>query len=288
MLPPVLAMPDLRTDEEREAFPVIVTPNGTRVYRVHCNAGLGDSVVAAYAACGLLDRLDPQDSVRLHTPHRGWLAACLREPRLVPADSDTVGANAYGDYAGEVAAMRSGSCGSRAEWYAGQVGKAYGLPALPPKRPAVVAVEKSESPAAVAFPLCSDGTRDWSMDGWRGLLGCLVAEGVRVSVLCGGDQSQAALRLLGHRLRASVEVVAGKTPEDAVVTIAKAWIAVGVDTGPTHVASLLGVPTVMLGDQFDPRFVLGDWPHVRHCRVPAGGLRDLTAAAVRDAMGWIA
>jgi heptosyltransferase-3 len=109
--------------------------------------------------------------------------------------------------------------------------------------------------------------RDWPVESFAELLRRLSAGFPRASFVILGDKASAAV---AHRLQAvdgeKVIVAAGKFAlRQSAALIGQLDLYVGVDTGPTHVAGALGIPTVAL----------------YHCSYPGRNLAPLEHPALR-------
>jgi len=126
----------------------------------------------------------------------------------------------------------------------------------------------------------------WPEDAWRRLIEGFAAAGL-ATVLPWGDEAE---RRRSERLAEGIDR-ASTPPRQSLASLARllasADLAVGVDTGLTHLAAALRTPTVALFTETDPRgagvFVAG--PHARDLggrgRIPS---LDEVRAAVGEVM----
>lgn len=102
----------------------------------------------------------------------------------------------------------------------------------------------------------------WPLARWAGLIGGLRAQGRAVEALAGEVERErlttddrATFDRLGGRILGSLEQLAAET--------AAAGLFIGADTGPTHLAAQLGVPTLALFGPTDPAVWAPVGPAVR-------------------------
>lgn len=135
---------------------------------------------------------------------------------------------------------------------------------------------------AVAMHATSRPGKLWPEDRWRALLGGLAQAGLTTLLPWGSD----AERDRSERLARGIDraIVPPRQPLSPLAgLLAAADLAVGVDTGLTHLAAALGTPTIALFTKTDPAGagVAIAGPHARDLggcgRVPALG--DVQAAA---------
>ena len=107
------------------------------------------------------------------------------------------------------------------------------------------------APGGARNVLRDDHLRRWPAERWGGLAARIAATGTRVTVIGGpGDREEAE----AVARAASVEQLAGKQSlEETVATIAGATLLVSHDSGPLHLAALVGTPAVALFGPTDPR-----------------------------------
>lgn len=102
----------------------------------------------------------------------------------------------------------------------------------------------------------------WPLDRWAALIGTLRAQRRTVEVLAGeveqerfNDAERACFGALGGRFVGELERLA--------IAIAAARLFIGADTGPTHLAAQLGIPTLALFGPTDPGIWAPIGPAVR-------------------------
>ncbi len=118
---------------------------------------------------------------------------------------------------------------------------------------------------------CDGPAKRWPDERWAALATKLAQGGVAVAVLTRGDGRNA---LVGRGLAE----LAASTPGQVVDALSSCRAAVGVDTGPTHVAAQQGTPTVTICRS--PAFYFRDW---RHTRLVAGSRCDLACQIAEKA-----
>jgi ADP-heptose:LPS heptosyltransferase len=102
------------------------------------------------------------------------------------------------------------------------------------------------SPYAVIQPTSKFFTKEWTREGFAETAGYLAKEHGFQVVLTGGPGEEAKLRSVAERCREEVLVCAGVSLGELLWVLRGAKLFVGNDSGPTHLAAALGVPTVVL------------------------------------------
>ncbi len=108
----------------------------------------------------------------------------------------------------------------------------------------------------ILHPGTSSGTphKRWGSDGWAAVARTLAGDGFRVLVSAGPAEDEAAA---AAAIVAAADGAAARAPETAdlgelAALLAHARLFVGSDSGPLHVASLVGTPVVQLIGPTDP------------------------------------
>jgi heptosyltransferase I len=108
-------------------------------------------------------------------------------------------------------------------------------------------------PYAMCFHATAGGSKRWSNDAWVAIGKDLVARGVQVVLPWGNDKEkeisqQLAKKISGHASLEGSKVIVPNSFSiaDAFGLVAGAKINIGVDTGLTHLAAILGMPTIEL------------------------------------------
>jgi len=106
-------------------------------------------------------------------------------------------------------------------------------------------------PYVIAFHATSRSDKLWPEESWRHLLAHLASAGFAVLLPSGNADEAARSRRIAQGSDKSIALGAQTVPELASL-IRHAHLAVGVDTGLTHLAAALGTPTVSLFTSTDP------------------------------------
>lgn len=219
--------------------------------------GIGDAICGLYAACGAADARrvpNPEATVCLHTEHTGWLKR-VRHPGLevcfnVPVDPEEDWIDVSRDYAEQLRCATS-----RKQWYADNI-----EPGLTPRPPAFVDTaiygeRPVEAPYVILAPFSHWASRHWPNSHWNYLAALLHDAGYYCLILDGpGD---------GSRLNEAFAGIHpdwgrwqwGNSPEWVGNAILSAEAVIGIDSGMTHYAALLGAPTVTVMAHLPPELV---------------------------------
>lgn len=125
---------------------------------------------------------------------------------------------------------------------------------------------------AVVHPRAMYRYKNWTLEGWRGLIGWLSGQGLQVAITGGGAPQERAWiteLLLALRLPAGAVVDLCGRLSFAQLTplLESACIFVGPDTSVTHLAAIAGTPTVAIFGPSNP-MAWGPWP--RGCDLTTG------------------
>jgi heptosyltransferase III len=159
----------------------------------------------------------------------------------------------------------------------------------PLPRLALAPAPPAPGPAWLAFhPGSGSERKNWPEAHWAILLETLARETPHRFLLVGGEAEGDRLTRLARVLPPDrTQVLSGQPLLEVARALAGCRAFVGHDSGITHLAAALGVPTFVL---WGPT-VAGVWaprgPHVRLLQAGDGGLGALTAAAVRAALGGL-
>ncbi len=228
-------------------------------------AGIGDGVQGLLAAAGL-----KRDDPTLHVAYR---VSALARPfvelfggydELRDHDWDQGGKRtlATGDAqlnVGYVAEMVTRGRVPRWERYCRNAGASG--PVVPPLRdPAAVRRAGADLAGCVALaPFSQYSDREWPLPHWLALERMLLSAGERVAVL------DADARRLGQFRGTKV---AGRPALRVAGVLLNAAAVVGNDSGLTHLAGAMGVPTVALCGPTDGTKIFGAYPAVRVLNAP--------------------
>lgn len=104
----------------------------------------------------------------------------------------------------------------------------------------------SGAPYAVVQPTSRFVTKEWTCEGFAEIAGSLVKEHGFQVVLSGGPGEESKLRSVAQRCKENVLICGGVSIGELLWVLRGAKLFVGNDSGPTHLAAALGVPTVVL------------------------------------------
>jgi hypothetical protein len=255
-----------RSDLVGPAQDGVLGPATEQVLNLYVSAtGIGDAICALYAACGAANALREEQLaglVRLHTRHPGWFER-VQHPGVEIHACDSVTDPTWIDLSRDYD-VHLASATSRKQWYCDNI--APGLVPCPPQFVDTgVHVRRFEcsSPYVVLAPFAAWSSRQWPVSHWCYLVALLHEAGFHAVILDGPGN--------GQRLRAAFDQL---HPQWATWFWGNAedWVAdlllgaagfVGLDSGLTHFAALLGVPTVAVMAHLPPRVVFS------HTRVQA-------------------
>lgn len=191
--------------------------------------------------------------IRFHTQHAAWLER-VSHPGVEIGNFEGGGGPGWidmgNDYQGQLKLATS-----RKQWYCNQI-----RTGMTPCRPAVVnssikqyALERG--PYVVLAPFSNWAPRHWPISHWKYLIALLHDIGLYCVILDGpGD---------GSRLRDAFKLLSsdwamwvwGNSPDWIADIMLKAQVVIGIDSGLTHFAGLLNVPTVAIMSHLPPDLV---------------------------------
>jgi len=108
-----------------------------------------------------------------------------------------------------------------------------------------------ESPYVIAFHATSRSDKLWPEEHWRRLLAHLASAGFAALLPAGNEEEAARSRRIAQGSEKTIVLPPQTLPELAAL-IQRANLALGVDTGLTHLAAAFGTPTVSLFTVTDP------------------------------------
>jgi heptosyltransferase-1 len=112
----------------------------------------------------------------------------------------------------------------------------------------------SGPPYAVLLTNASRPTKLWPDERWAAVAQWLADQGLHVKLFWGSDAERTATQARAARMPDAQ--VMPRSPLDAIAaTLAGAQLVIGLDTGLTHLAGAVGVPTVGIFCDYDPRLV---------------------------------
>lgn len=155
--------------------------------------------------------------------------------------------------------------------------RAIKLPMPPPEQ---------KNPLVALHPGSGSAAKNWPKDRWLALAaGMLAAEEQRHVAIIGGEADDAAIDTLAPlRGNARVQWWENLPLADLATRLAGASAYVGHDTGVSHLAAVLGVPSLLLFGPTDPAVWAPPHGHVAVLRAPGGNLEHLEPGAVVSAV----
>lgn len=227
-------------------------------FDVHTSGeGIGDAVVAYYAACGLASVTGRP--VTFHSHHMPeWFAACSHPgvsvvPFMAGAE---VGVDCNSDYPGQMRAAAAGTVSSRAQWLCDNLSSGLGVPRFAPLVPEEFRRPTAVLPAGYVLlaPFSLTEGRQWPVGKYAELANEIAASGRRVVVI-GTTASEDALRAVFGTACGAVSFFWGQHPAWVTAAVAHADAVVGNDSGMAHVAGLMRVPTRAIMTHLRAEFV---------------------------------
>ena len=121
-----------------------------------------------------------------------------------------------------------------------------------------------ERPYAVVLHATSRAEKLWPDDRWRALIAHFASAGYETVLPWGTPEEESRSRRIADHIEGAIVPPWLSLPE-AATTLARADIAIGIDTGFTHLAATLGTPTIALFFATDPSVhgVVCAGPHAR-------------------------
>jgi heptosyltransferase-1 len=118
-------------------------------------------------------------------------------------------------------------------------------------------------PYAVLLTNASRSTKLWPAESWRAVEADLARRGLRTLLVWGSDEEGRETRERARGMIAA-DVAPRSSLEQLAALLAGARVAVGIDTGLTHLAAAVAAPTVGIFCDYDPKLVgiSGDAPCV--------------------------
>ncbi len=140
-------------------------------------------------------------------------------------------------------------------------------------------------PTAVLLTNASRATKLWPDAHWRVVEQALAARGLRSVLFWGGGAEEIATQRRAQGM-AQASVAGRCGLQDVAAALAGAAVVVGLDTGLTHLAAALGVPTVGIFCDYDPALVgiTGDAPCESLGGVSGGPAPAQVVAAIERVM----
>ena len=118
-------------------------------------------------------------------------------------------------------------------------------------RPPATSPSMPDLPYVVALHATSRDDKLWPEDRWRTVLAACASAGLAIVLPWGDPREQARSRRLAEGVSNAV-VPGWLALPDVATLLARATLAIGVDTGFTHLAAALGTPTIAIFTATDP------------------------------------
>ena len=142
---------------------------------------------------------------------------------------------------------------------------------------------KGATPLVLLNPGSGGDHKRWAVDAFRRLGEELAVRlGARVAISWGPGEEPLA-RAIAHGMRTGALVPPDTTITEMVALFRRATLVVGGDTGPVHVAAVLGVPTIGLYGPTSARRNGPYGPRVAAIQSPSGRMDGVSVEAVLDA-----
>lgn len=203
--------------------------------------GIGDTVVAVYAVCGLADTTGRR--VRLFTRWCEWVER-VRHPLVSIEPYQETGVDISGGWDGPNGYhAATASAPSRAAAYCATLAAAFGVPKFSPRRPPLDCVSPyvggQPRQLVVVSPFSAYGNREWPETSWGEFATAMAADHATVLGIGTYEQAERMQQTLPGQLH-----ICGDQPHAVTAMMLGASVVVGNDSGLVHVAGLLNVPAV--------------------------------------------
>lgn len=238
--------------------------------------GIGDSITAMYACCGIADA---GFDVVFYDVHTDWLARAFH-PRVhlidatkVPIPDNAIDLNIR--YNAQIQQI-----GCRKKWYCENFKLAKGIsgfditPAAPSMNLDVRPVVPNENYVVIA-PFSVDAARNWHALKWKDVVSQLAARNIHCVIVGNSDQEPAMREVFCQA--GNVTFITGAPPEKVAGIIYHSRGFIGVDSGMTHYAGMFGVKAAGISMQLPPSLLWGQ-TQVRGYRA------DVTADEIVEAL----
>lgn len=246
--------------------PRVATKKGQVVLKSHCK-GIGDAICGMYAACGIAAA---GYEVFNYSKHTMWLnRASYPNVHILDAETLPIPDNAIDISALYDEQLRDADC--RKTWYCENFAREMGLPkgSLKPAVPNVdKTIHKPREDAGtyiVAHGSSAYPVRDWSIPRWHELINELNQHGIKTIGIDAPNQQARVQKIFGG---VDAVYVWGSHADDVADMMLQAKAVVGIDSGMTHFAGLLGVPTFCV-TAIMPEKVLWNYTNVKQVKVNA-------------------
>ncbi len=142
---------------------------------------------------------------------------------------------------------------------------------IPKDDAAWTAIELGDAAPIAIHPGAGAAIKLWLVDRWVEVANALAREtGVQI-VLTGSETERGLCEEIAARIKTEARVLAGQTTlKQLAVILSKSRLALGLDSGPLHLAVAMGTPTVQLYGPVDAKS-FGPWgPPERHRALSSG------------------
>lgn len=227
-------------------------------FDLHTAQGIGDAVCGLYAAAALHAA---GHSIVLSTRHQAWLAGCTAEVGIGDYGRTQLDASVH--YQEQLVAQRTSPGINRAQWYIANIAAARGreLASIKPIIPQFkIPLEKPpvDRPYILINPFSAHTERCWPADHFVELSNRLVRAGI-IPVGVGSARDARGLQKIFGRVKGSW-FFWNQHPSWVRSAMRQGLGFVGNDSGLTHVAASLGVPTVAIVSHIRPSFIFDPAP----------------------------
>jgi predicted O-methyltransferase YrrM len=220
-------------------------PGDTLKIRVWAK-GIGDAICGYYAACGAASA---GYQVEYYNRHPGWFCRVSHPGVTVLPYAESEGvldiSTRYGE---QLAQANRHGARSRKQWYCDNLARALGVKSIEPCAPAHVDTSVHEkrlddewSDYVIFAPFSAYPSRHWLDANWRYLAKLFRDANVRVLVLHKPGGGAQCRELFGAS--AGVTWICGKQMDWIADVTQDARAVIGIDSGLTHYAAMLKVPT---------------------------------------------
>jgi len=218
--------------------------------------GIGDSITAFYACCGIADA---GFEVHFYDVHTDWLARAfypnvfIHDAAFVPVPDNAIDLNVrYNEQ------IQQSSC--RKQWYCDNFKLAKGISEFDvlPVAPDVnldIRNKRNGQDYVVIAPCSNDSARFWDKSKWAEVAGLLKEKGL--SCVAIGNSDQADLMADIFKPCGNVDHLHNASPDEIANLMLQSRGFIGLDSGMTHYAGLLGINAVGISVQFPTSLLWG-------------------------------